>query len=104
MKAELSHRERVGLALQHRQADRVPIAMVCAGLNPPAHEDLEAYLARERGTCVEEYLKPLIDIKVVGPEYVGPPLPVGTDIWSVHRSPVSYGSGSYSGRMSSWER
>jgi len=95
MKAELSHRERVRLALQHRRTDRVPIAMVCAGLNLPAREDLEAYLARERGTSVDEYLKPLIDIKVVGPEYVGPPLPAGTDIWGVHRSAVSYGSGSY---------
>ena len=95
MKAELSHRERVRLALTHRETDRVPIAMVCAGLNPPAREALETYLARERGLSVEQYLQPLIDIKTVAPEYIGPPLADGTDIWGVHRSPVSYGAGSY---------
>jgi len=92
---ELSHRERVRLALGHRETDRVPIAMVCAGINPPARAALEAHLRRERGIGVEEYLEPLIDIKVVAPDYVGPALAPGTDTWGVHRKAVSYGDGHY---------
>ena len=96
MKTELTPRERVRLALAHQETDRVPIAMVCAGINPPAYEALRALLARERGLTVEAYLKPLIDIKSVGPKYVGPKLGQGEDSWGVRRRPVSYGSGSYS--------
>ena len=91
----LSHRERVRLALDHRETDRVPIAMVCAGINKPAHDALEAYLQRERGLGVNDYLHPLIDVKSVGPQYIGPTLAPGTDMWGVHRSPVTYGEGAY---------
>jgi uroporphyrinogen decarboxylase len=69
--------------------------MVCAGINPPAYVELERLLQRKRGISVQAYLEPLIDIKTVGPEYVGPPLDVREDIWGVRREPVSYGSGSY---------
>ncbi len=95
MTDELSHRERVRLALEHRETDRVPIAMVCSGINAPARAELEGYLDRERGITVEQYLAPLIDIKGVGPAYVGPALPERTDVWGVRRQPVSYGSGHY---------
>ena len=37
----LSSRERVRLALEHRETDRIPIAIVCAGINPPARRELE---------------------------------------------------------------
>jgi len=69
--------------------------MVCSGINRPAHQALEAHLQEERGISVEEYLRPLIDIKTVHPAYVGPPLAEGTDMWGVHRSPVSYGADAY---------
>ena len=95
MRDELSHRERVRLALEHRGTDRVPIGMVCSGINPPARAALETYLARERGITVDAYLEPLLDIAVVEPAYVGPPPAEGTDIWGVHRSAVSYGAGEY---------
>jgi uroporphyrinogen decarboxylase len=91
----LTGRERVRLALRHETADRVPIAMVCAGINPPALRDLERYLARERGSTAAEYLKPLVDIVEVAPPYRGPALGERTDAWGVVRRPVSYGSGSY---------
>ncbi len=98
-KEVLSSRERVRLALDHRETDRIPIAMVCAGINPPAHRALETYLQRERGMSVAEYLSPLIDIRGVGPEYTGPRLMREAesveDIWGVRRKPTSYGSGSY---------
>jgi uroporphyrinogen decarboxylase len=95
----LSSRERVRLALEHHETDRVPIAMVCSGINPPAYQQLESYLQHERGISIAAYLALLIDIREVRPEYVGPPLPSGgawqTDIWGVRRKPVRYGSGAY---------
>jgi uroporphyrinogen decarboxylase len=69
--------------------------MVCSGINRPARDALESWLARERGITVDAYLEPLIDIKGVGPDYVGPALPSATDMWGVHRSPVSYGADAY---------
>ncbi len=91
----LSHRERVRLALAHQPTDRIPIAMVCSGINPPARAALAAYLARERGLTVEAYLAPLLDIAAIAPPYVGPPLAEGEDLWGVRRAPVSYGLGAY---------
>jgi len=95
MTTQLTHRERVALALAHQETDRIPIAMVCAGINLPAHRALEEYLVRERGLSVAEYLKPLLDIQSVGPAYVGPLLEPLQDLWGVRRQPVSYGSGEY---------
>ncbi|MFN2285300.1 MAG: hypothetical protein ACK2UQ_12825, partial [Anaerolineae bacterium] len=63
----LSSRERVHLALEHRETDRIPIAMVCSGINPPAWRELEAYLQRERGIDVQNYLDGFIDIRSVEP-------------------------------------
>jgi uroporphyrinogen decarboxylase len=91
----LSSRERVRLALEHQETDRIPIAMVCSGINPPAWRALQAYLRRERNIDVEAYLDGLIDIRQVAPAYVGPALEPGEDMWGVRRAPVSYGSGSY---------
>ena len=104
-KEVLSSRERVRLALEHQETDRIPIAMVCAGINPPAYQQLESYLQKQQDISedgftianhVATYLSPLIDIRGVGPEYVGPRLGNGEDIWGVRRKPVSYGEGSYS--------
>jgi|SRR5208283_944165 len=92
---KLTHRERVRLALEHKETDRVPIAMVCSGINPPAYRALAEHLKRERNLSVEAYLQPLLDIKSVAPAYVGPPLAPGTDIWGVRRAPISYGAGEY---------
>lgn len=91
----LSHRERVRLALQHQATDRIPIAMVCSGINPPARRALEAHLQRERGLDVDAYLAPLLDVVAVAPAYVGPPLEPGRDLWGVRRRAVSYGDGAY---------
>jgi len=91
----LSPRERVRLALAHEQTDRIPIAMVCSGINPPAYQALSAYLPQHRGKNVAQFLEPYIDIKTVAPPYCGPSLPQRVDIWGVKRKSVSYGSGSY---------
>ncbi len=95
MASDLTHRERVALALDHQATDRVPIAMVCSGINAPAHVQLEAYLEAHRQTTVAAYLEPLIDIAGVGPDYTGSDLKPGWDMWGVRRDPVSYGSGHY---------
>jgi len=91
----LSSRERVRLALEHRETDRIPIAMVCSGINPAAHRELERYLRRHRGITVEEYLQPLIDIEGIAADVLGPISVEGEDIWGVRRRPISYGLGSY---------
>ena len=96
MPRTISSRERVLLALEHKETDRIPIAMVCSGINAPASGILEDYLQRERGISVHEYLNPLLDIRSVGPDYVGPPLESGVDMWGVRREFISYGIGGYS--------
>jgi uroporphyrinogen decarboxylase len=91
----MSPRERVRLALRHQTTDRIPIALVCGGINPPALRDLDEWLRRERGTDADAWLAPIVDIVEVAPRYIGPPLAPDTDIWGVRRRDVSYGSGSY---------
>lgn len=92
----ISGRERVRLALAHQTTDRIPIAMVCAGINPPAYAAVADLLRRQRGRSVEQYLADLLDIAGIAPPYVGPALPSGQDIWGVGRKPVSYGPAAYS--------
>lgn len=94
-KPELTHRERVRLALAHQQTDRVPIAMVCSGINEPARTHLDQLLRSQRNTTLDAYLEPLLDIRYVEPAYIGPPLPAGTDIWGVRRRSMSFGAGAY---------
>jgi uroporphyrinogen decarboxylase len=95
MRRSLSHHERVRLALEHQETDRVPIAMVCSGVNPPARRELERFLRDTRGIGVDEYFEPILDIKTVEPRYIGPPLGPRKDYWGVIRRPVSYGAGEY---------
>ncbi len=92
---DLTHRERVLLALDHQETDRVPIALVCSGINEPTRSELDAWLRQERGLTLDQYLRPRIDIRSVAPAYIGPPLPPRTDIWGVRRTPVSFGLGEY---------
>jgi len=95
-RSQLTHRQRVQLALDHKETDRVPIAMVCSGINRPAREELERYLQQTKGIGVDEYLKPLLDISpCIGPKYIGPLLDETEDFWGVRRRPVSYGSDVY---------
>ncbi len=93
--ATLSSRERVRLALNHQETDRVPIAMVCSGVNPPVDAELAALLRRERGVGLHEYLSDILDVVAVAPPYTGPRLAPGEDIWGVRRRPQSFGLGSY---------
>ncbi|MFH0796049.1 MAG: uroporphyrinogen decarboxylase family protein [Candidatus Omnitrophota bacterium] len=83
------------MALQHKETDRIPIAMVCSGINEPARRHFDDYLKRERAIGIGKYLDDIVDIKGVAPDYVGPRLSVGQDIWGVERKPISYGLGIY---------
>jgi len=95
MKTTLTHRERVRLALAHQETDRIPIAMVCSGLNEPVRKAFDEYLMKNRGMNAEQYFEPLIDIRSVEPAYIGPSREKDADIWGVKRKSVSYGEGSY---------
>jgi len=91
----LSSRERVLLALQHRETDRIPLAMVCSGINKPARSAYDAYLQRECGCSLETYLDAILDIRSVDPRYIGPALMPDEDIWGVRRRPIQAGAGVY---------
>jgi len=94
-KDTLSSRERVRLALNHQVTDRIPIAMVCSGINAPADRAFGDLLRRERGVDLQSFLQDTLDIRYVHPHYIGPPLPANVDIWGVTRKPVNYGLSSY---------
>jgi uroporphyrinogen decarboxylase len=91
----LSSRERVRLALNHQVTDRIPIAMVCSGINAPADRAFDDLLRRERGVGLQSFLQDSLDIREVHPGYIGPPLPANVDIWGVRRKPVNYGLSTY---------
>ena len=69
--------------------------MVCSGINPPAYGEVENYLRRQRQTDLESFLDSVLGIASVAPQYVGPSLRPGEDIWGVVRRAVSFGPGSY---------
>ncbi len=87
-------RERVFLALAHKQPDRVPIDYW-------ATEAVTGELLRHYGLSTREELLQRLDVDfryIEGPAYVGPELPVDeegntTDHWGVPRVRVDVGSG-----------
>jgi len=91
----LSGRERVLLALDHKETDRVPVAQICSGFNPPVWKSFDALLKRERSMSIEEYIGGILDVQYIEPAYKGPALKPGEDFWGVVRKPISYGLGSY---------
>lgn len=93
MKNSISHRERVLLSLARKETDRIPVAMVCSGINSPAKENLDRYLKEKRDISLEAYLEPLLDIEGIAPPVTGKKLQKGFDVWGVHRSPVTNPAG-----------
>ena len=90
---KLTSRERVLAALAHEETDRVPIAMVCGGINLPALNALDAFLRKERGLNAQGYIDSFLDVAEV---WVTGEFGQDWDIWGVGRKDVSYGDGSYS--------
>lgn len=89
----MTSRERVLAALDHRETDRVPIAMVCGGINPPALRALDEYLISNRGIDAESYINSFLDVDEV---WVTGEFGQELDMWGVVRKNISYGEGSYS--------
>ncbi len=89
--SELSHRERVRLALEHKPTDRPPLALACAELSRAAWEDFDTFLRSRHGATAEQYFDPLLDMHDFRPSYTGPPLKEGFDIWGVGRKVMCYG-------------
>lgn len=91
--SNLTPRERVLAALDHQETDRVPIAMVCGGINPPALRALDAYLQKHRGIDAQSYMDSFLDVAEI---WVTGEFGQECDMWGVGRKEVSYGDGTYS--------
>ncbi len=91
----MTGRERVRRALNHEITDRIPIAMICSGINEPTRSELDEYLKETRGTSLARFLHETIDIVGVGPDYIGPDLAHGEDHWGVRRARVKQALGEY---------
>lgn len=89
----MNSRERVLAALDHRETDRIPIAMVCGGINPPAMRALDVYLRGDRRIGAQAYIDSFLDVAEV---WVTGEFGQEWDMWGVGRKEVSYGEGSYS--------
>jgi uroporphyrinogen decarboxylase len=94
-RSQLSSRERVRLALEHRATDRTPISLICSGIHQPTLGELEQLLRQERGIGVGEYLRRVLDVSAVFPSYIGPPRAPKTDHWGVRRKRVGFEGGAY---------
>ena len=91
--ADLTHRARVMLALDHQDTDRVPISLICSGIHEPTLSELRVLLENERGINLQDYLNPIIDVMPVDADYIGPALKDMTDHWGVKRKAVDAGMG-----------
>jgi len=89
----MTSRERVLAALNHQQTDRIPIAMVCGGINPPAMKALDEFLKKDRGMDAQSYIDSFLDVAEL---WVTGEFGQELDMWGVVRKDVSYGEGSYS--------
>ncbi len=89
----MTSRERVLAALDHRETDRVPLAMVCGGINSPAMKALNEFLKKDRGIDARSYINSFLDVAEV---WVTGDFDQELDMWGVARALVSYGEGSYS--------
>ena len=69
--------------------------MVCSGINQPTRGEFEKYVTKTRGVTLKQFLNSTLDIRMVYPPYIGPPLKENTDYWGVRRKRISFGSGSY---------
>jgi len=98
-KEELTPRELVKLALDHKETPRTPFSFGF-GINPPARVQLMEHLGHNSLQQTDDYLKEYEDIIHLSIPYIGPsdknctnPDGETTDIWGVKRKPVPYGKG-----------
>ncbi len=90
-KETMTPRERWLAVMNREKPDRVPMDYWAT---PEATEKLKRHLGCGDEQAVFERLH--IDRMVgVGPEYVGPPIPDGADMWGCRFKEVNYGTGTY---------
>jgi len=94
-KQELTPRERVRLALQHRETDRVPVDFFATA---ECWQRLLRYLGLPNEETALRYFG--VDIRQPRLGYIGPPLPKNADgsfvdAWGITWKPISYGTGVY---------
>ena len=95
LRDKLTPRERVQLALSHREPDRVPVDFMAT---PQAWSRLCECLGIDDQEAVLRYLG--VDVRHPRQPYIGPPLdhrPDGSwvDAWGVRRQPVEHNQGQY---------
>lgn len=107
MHESLSPRERVRLALDHQETDRVPISLICSGFEGTTPAALARRLGVDEEEGIARYLERFLDAIAVngsyrgaGREYRGPRLGRTADgehedIWGVWRKPCWYGAAAY---------
>jgi uroporphyrinogen decarboxylase len=89
----MTSRERVLEALNHRETDRIPLTLICGGINPPAMKALDTYLKDTRGTDAQSYIDSFLDVDEL---WATGDFNQETDMWGVSRKEINYGEGSYS--------
>jgi uroporphyrinogen decarboxylase len=94
-KDEITPRERVQLALQHQETDRVPVDFLAT---PETWDGVKQYLGLPNEESVMRYFG--VDVRHPRLRYVGPPLPTYPDgsykdAWGTTWSPVPYEGGVY---------
>lgn len=93
----MTSKERVLCTLAHQEPDRVPLNYLA---NPEVTQGLMEHYGLERGNH-EGLLQALgVDLRGIGPAYVGPPMPdLGPDrrqgLWGVRMRKIGHGTGSY---------
>ncbi len=91
-KETMTPRERWLAVLKRQKPDRVPMDYWATR---EATEKLMKYLGCEDEWALFEHLH-IDKVVTVGPKYVGPALPKGTDVFGCRRKEVNYGTGVYS--------
>jgi uroporphyrinogen decarboxylase len=94
-KIEISSRERVKLALEHQETDRVPVDFLAT---PETWANLKHYLGLPDQESILRYLG--ADVRHPRLSYIGPPLPTYADgsyrdAWGITWSPIPYVGGVY---------
>lgn len=94
-KEDITPRERVKLALQHEETDRVPVDLLAT---PESWANLKDYLGLSNAESIMTYLG--VDVRHPRLRYVGPPLPTYSDgsykdAWGITWSPMPYEGGVY---------
>jgi len=87
----MTSRQRVEIALQHKEPDRVPIDFWCSRAMA---QKLEHAKGKPLGELLDDWD---VDLRYAeGPRYIGPPLGPDADLWGVRRVSVAAGGESYS--------